>query len=100
MSVIVMLRVPGDPDTFERYSNDNRELMLRIVQSAKDEGLIHHQFAAGDGEIVVIDEWPDEAAFQRFFEGQPDIPRLMQEGGATGAPQISFHRKLTTPDVV
>jgi hypothetical protein len=48
----------------------------------------------------VIDEWPDAESFQRFFDSQPDIPRVMQEGGVRGAPQISFYRKLDTPDVV
>jgi len=56
-------------------------------------------FAAGDGEILVIDEWPDAESFQRFFESQTEIPRIMQEGGAKGAPEISFYRKLDTPDI-
>jgi hypothetical protein len=95
MSIVMILRVPGDPDTFERYANDNPDLMLRILQAAKDGGLIHHQFAAGDGEIVVIDEWPDQGAFQKFFESQQDIPRLTQGLRRRAAPRAR-HRCRST----
>ena len=98
MSVFMILRVQGDPDVLERYANDNAEMMQRIAEAGKAAGAIRHAFGGGDGEVIVIDEWPDEASFQRFFDTQAEIPRLMQEGGATGAPQISFYRKLDTGD--
>jgi hypothetical protein len=98
MSVFMILRVQGDPNTLERYASDNAQMMGRIADAGKAAGATRHAFAGGDGEILVIDEWPDESSFQRFFESQPEIPRLMQEGGATGAPQISFYRKLDTGD--
>jgi hypothetical protein len=34
-----------------------------------------------------------------FFESQTEIPGIMQEAGAQGAPQITFYRKLDTPDI-
>jgi len=98
MSVFMILRVQGDPNTLERYASSNAEMMQRIAEAGKAAGATRHAFGGGDGEIIVVDEWPDEASFQRFFESQPEIPRLMQEGGATGAPQISFYRKLDTGD--
>jgi len=98
MSVFMILRVQGDPDTFERYANSNAELMQRISADGKAAGATRHAFAGGEGEIVVIDEWPDAEAFQKFFDSQAEIPRLMKEGGAQGAPQISIFRKLDTPD--
>jgi hypothetical protein len=98
MSVFMILRVQGDPNTLEQYASGNAEMMRQIAEAGRAGGAIHHSFAGGDNEIIVIDEWPDEASFQRFFDTQPDIPRLMQEGGATGAPQISFYRKLDTGD--
>jgi hypothetical protein len=99
VSVFMVLRVQGDPNAFEEYASSNAEMMNRIAESGKAAGATRHAFAGGDGEILVIDEWPDEGSFQRFFESQPEIPRLMQEGGATSAPQVSFYRKLDTPDV-
>ena len=98
MSVFMILRVPGDPDTFERYASGNADMLQRIAEAGKAAGAIRHAFGGGEGEIIVVDEWPDEGSFQRFFESQPEIPRLMQEGGVTGAPQISFYRKLDTGD--
>jgi len=98
MSVFTILRVQGDPDTLEKYANKNAELMLRIAADGKAAGATRHAFAGGDGEILVIDEWPNGEAFQRFFDGQAEIPQLMQEVGVQGAPQISIYRKLDTPD--
>lgn len=98
MSVFMILRVQGDPNTLERYASSNAEMMKRIAEAGKAAGATRHAFAGADDEIVVIDEWPDEGSFQKFFESQTEIPRLMQEGGATGTPQISFYRKLDTGD--
>ena len=98
MSVFMILRVPGDPNTLEQYANDNAEMMQRIAAEGRAAGATRHAFAGGDNEILVIDEWPNAEAFQRFFDTQQEIPRLMQEGGAQGAPEISIYRKLDTPD--
>ncbi len=99
MSIFMILRVSGDPDGFERYANANAEMMQRIAAEAKGAGATRHAFAAGDGELLVIDEWPDAEAFQRFFDSQKEIPKVMQEGGAKGSPEISIYRKLDTPDI-
>jgi hypothetical protein len=98
MSVFMILRLKGDPDTFERYANDNAELMLRVSSAGQAAGATRHAFAGGDGEILVIDEWPDAESFQAFFESQAEIPQLIADAGAEGPPQISFYRKLNTPD--
>jgi heme-degrading monooxygenase HmoA len=92
------VRVPGDPAALEAYASANAEQMRRISGEGKSRGAIHHMFAAGDGEVLVIDEWDTAEHFQEFFEGQPEIPQIMQAAGATGAPEISFYRKLDTPD--
>ena len=99
MSVFVVLKVPGDPSTLEKYAqSEGGEMMKRIAAVGKKAGAIHHAFAAGDNEIVVIDEWPDAGSFQKFFESQAEIPQLMKEAGSTGEPVISVYRKLDTPD--
>jgi hypothetical protein len=98
MSVIMMLRVQADVDAFERYAAENSETLERVSADGREKGAIHQFFAAGDGELVVIDEWPDEASFQGFFEGQTEIPGIMQAAGATGEPQVTFFRKLETSD--
>jgi hypothetical protein len=94
----MILRVAADPDNFEQYANANAELMRRIAGDGQAAGATRHAFAGGDGEILVIDEWPSAEAFQAFFGSQTEIPGLMQAAGAQGEPQISFYRKLDTPD--
>ena len=98
MSVLMILRVQGDPNTLEDYANTNADMMQRIAAAGKAAGATRHAFAGGDNEILVIDEWPTADAFQQFFDSQPEIPRVMREGGAQGVPEISIYRKLDTPD--
>jgi hypothetical protein len=98
LSVVMMLRVKGDPDALERYAQENGEQLQRIAEDGKSKGALHHVFAGGDGEIIVLDQWPDEASFQSFFDGQDEIPQVMQGAGAEGEPEVSFFRILDTPD--
>jgi hypothetical protein len=98
VSVFMILRVAADPDRLEKHAQANAGMMQKIADAGKAAGATRHAFAGGDGEVLVIDEWPDEQTFQTFFASQPDIPQLMKDGGATGAPEISFYRKLDTPD--
>ena len=98
MSVVMILRIQADPNALETYANANAAMMNGIADAGKAAGATRHCFAAGDNEVLVIDEWPDEATFQGFFESQPEIPRIMQAAGAQGAPEISFYRKLDMPD--
>ena len=98
MSVIVMLRVKADPDALERYAQENAEQLQRIAADGKSKGAVHHVFAAGDGEVLVVDEWDSAESFQAFFDGQSEIPEIMQAAGAEGQPEISFFRKLSTGD--
>jgi hypothetical protein len=99
MSVIVILRIPGNPADLERYaSGDGGDVMRRIAEAGKAAGAIRHIFAGSDNEVLVIDEWPDEQSFQAFFAGQAEIADVMRDGGAQGPPETSFYRKLDTPD--
>jgi len=65
-------------------------------------GVIAHRFyGSDDGQIMVIDEWPDEQSFQTFFQEQQEpIGSMMQEAGVTSEPQVRFWRKLDTHDEI
>jgi quinol monooxygenase YgiN len=95
--VIMVLRLKCDPDALERFASANTELMDGLSAAARRLGSARHAFAAGDGEVIVIDEWPDEAAFQEFFDSQPDVHRIMEAAGAQGPPEVTFYRRLDTP---
>jgi hypothetical protein len=100
MSVIMALRLKGDPQKLESFAGENRDQMQRILEQAKQNGLIAHRFYGSDsGEIMVIDEWPDAESFQRFFEGARDqIQPLFAEVGIAEDPQPTFWQKLDTHD--
>ena len=100
MSVLVTLRVPAKGDLLEQAAKGDADLLAPVVVKAKAHGLIAHHFWASQNEILVVDEWPDEASFQAFFEASPEIAGIMAKAGATGEPQVEFWRKLDVGDDV
>jgi quinol monooxygenase YgiN len=100
VSVIMTLRVSGDPDKLEQLAAEKPDVLSGIVAQSKAHGLIAHRFYGSDGQLMVVDEWPDPESFQRFFEAtQAEIGPLMAQV-ATGEPEITFWRKLETGDDV
>ena len=100
MSVIVTLRLQGDPAQFEQYANDHPE-MAEIKDSAVEHGLIAHRFCGSvDGNTVLVtDEWPDPESFQSFFsDNEQRIGELMQGAGVSPGGDPEFWRVLDTPD--
>jgi quinol monooxygenase YgiN len=100
VSVIMTLRVPGDPDKLERLAGENQDMIRGISQRAKEHGLIAHRFYGSEGQIMVVDEWPDPESFHRFFESEQEAIGPMMEQVATSEPEITFWRKLETGDEV
>ena len=58
MSVIVTLRISGDPAAFEQTAAAQHETIGRIMEAAKRNGLIAHRWYGGDGEYMAVDEMP------------------------------------------
>lgn len=99
MSVTMCLRMPIDPDRFERVVQGSPERLEGIVSKARQAGLIHHAFCAGDGQVMVLDEWPDEASFRDFFEQMAgEIVPMFAEAGMEGRPDPEIWRVMETPD--
>ena len=98
MSMIMTLWTPGDPEKLEQYASENKEQLQSILERAKEHGLIAHRFYGTDGQIMVVDEWPDAASFQAFFDASPDIKGIMDNAGVTSAPTIEFWRVLDVDD--
>jgi hypothetical protein len=94
------LRVQGDPDKLEQLVRENPDRIKSISDRAKEHGVIAHRFYGAEGQIMVVDEWPDAESFQRFFESmRPEIDPMMQQV-ATSEPEITFWRTLETHDEV
>jgi heme-degrading monooxygenase HmoA len=102
MSVIVTVWFMGDPERVEQLATkDRKEDIEAIAERAKDAGVIAHRFYGSEDQVMVIDEWPDEESFQRFFDAeQGTIGPMLAEAGVTSQPQVRFWRVLDTPDKV
>ncbi|MFL6239324.1 MAG: hypothetical protein ACJ735_07555 [Actinomycetes bacterium] len=102
MSVLMTLRAKGDPTLLEKHAGENPEAIRAIAEDAKKYGLIAHRFyGTDDGQIMVLDEWPDAESFERFFAANHAvIEPLMAEVGATAAPEVTFWRELDSHDQV
>lgn len=100
MSVLVTLIAPGDPKAIERLAQGDSEKLAKILDHAKSCGVIAHRFYGSEGKVMVIDEWPDAASFQKFFsEMEAEIGPMMQ-AALTGEPEITFWEQLETGDEV
>jgi hypothetical protein len=93
-------RVAGDPAKLERLAAENKDMIRGITERAKEHGLIAHRFYGSDGQIMVVDEWPDPASFQGFFEQERSTIEPMMAQVATGEPEVTFWQKLETYDDV
>jgi hypothetical protein len=101
MSVIVTLRVSGDPASFEQATAAHAGAIGRIMDVATRHGLIAHRWYGADGHYMAVDEWPDADSFNNFFhEAQAEIGPVMQAAGVTSPPEATFWRTLDTGDAV
>ena len=98
MSVIVIGRMTVDPANVEKLWKDNKADFEAVAKEAKAAGAMHHRWGFGDGYVTIIDEWPDAASFQKFFEGTAKIGELMQAGGVQGPPDFTIVEAKTGPD--
>jgi Antibiotic biosynthesis monooxygenase len=98
VSTFVAVRFEADPAKLVAAMNADESRWQRINAAAKENGCIHHRFLAGDGEVLVTDEWESAEGFQRFFQSNQDVPQVMADMGVTAEPTISFWEALDTPD--
>src|SRR4051812_25716563 len=100
MSILMTMRVPADAKLLEKYAAEDAGVVRGVVDRAKEHGLISHRFFGTDTDVLVVDEWPDEDSFQRFFASTPDIQEMMAKANAQGAPEVTFWRPLDIDDRV
>jgi heme-degrading monooxygenase HmoA len=100
MSVIMTLRVAGDPEKLEQLAKENPGSIRGVSERGKAAGVIAHRFYGSEGQIMVVDEWPDAESFQAFFAAEQDTIGPMMAQVATGEPEITFWRRLETGDDV
>jgi heme-degrading monooxygenase HmoA len=95
MSVTIIAHFPvGDVEKAKAGLQSNAALLEEITEDTKAGGLIHHTFVAGDGELVVIDEWDTAEQFQSFFDGNAKVAKIMESVGVTGPPAIAIYNEV------
>jgi hypothetical protein len=96
------LKMKGDPKRLEEIAAQDPDRVRAISDKALEAGVIAHRFyGSDDGQIMVIDEWPDAESFHGFFQDQaPNIQPLMQDSGVEGEPEVTIWNKLETHDDV
>jgi hypothetical protein len=101
MSVTVIAQFPvADIKKAIAGLQANGALLEEITEDTKDGGLIHHTFVAGEGELVVIDEWETAEQFQSFFEGNAKVAKITEIIGVTGPPAIAIYNEVEAPGKV
>jgi hypothetical protein len=95
MSVTVIAHFPvADVEKAIAGLQSSAALLEEITEDTKASGLIHHTFVAGDGELVVIDEWDTAEHFQSFFENNAMVARVMESAGVTGPPAVAIYNEV------
>jgi len=97
MSVLVTMKVSGDTDQFRQVMETQSDRVSGLADRARAAGCIHHQFAAGDGFVLVVDEWTTAEAFQSFISSD-EIAAVMGDMGAQGEPEITIAEAIDSPD--
>ena len=98
MSVIVVARMKVDPARVESLFSTHQADFEAIAADAKKVGCAHHQFLAGEAEVVIVDEWDNAEAFQQFFGSDARIAALMQAAGVSAPPEVILYRQMNSPD--
>jgi len=98
MSVLVVVKVSGDTDTFQKALADRADEFVAVKDRAIEKGAIHHRFGIGDGYVLAIDEWQTAEAFEEFF-GDPRMQEFVGSIGADPAPpEITVCEAIPAPD--
>ena len=71
---------------------------MKISDTARSAGAIHHRFGIGDGVVLVVDEWESVEHFQQFF-ADPSLQAFITSTGAAQAPpEIIVTEAVASPD--
>jgi heme-degrading monooxygenase HmoA len=101
VSVLVTIRVPvSDVAKAIEGLQGNAKFLEEISASVKGAGMLHHRFVAGDGEIMVVDEWETAEQFQSFFDGNPQVAEVMGSIGMSGPPEVSVFASIDAAGTV
>ena len=101
MSVIVTVQFPVD-DVAKAIEglHANASFFEQTTADTKSGGIISHRFVAGEGELMVIDEWETAEQFHSFFAAHPKIGDVIGSIGMSGPPTITVYESVDAPGTV
>ena len=95
MSVTIIARFPVvDIEKAVAALPAHAALLEEVTEDTKTGGIIHPPFVAGEGELVVIDEWETAEQFQSFFEGNAKVAKITELAGVTGPPTVAIYNQV------
>ncbi len=98
MPKLITVQVDGDVDTFKRSLTERETEYRQIAERARAAGALHHRFGAGDGFILIADEWQTLEQFEAFF-GDASLHQFIKEvGGNPDTAEVIVTDALVTPD--
>jgi hypothetical protein len=97
MSVLAVVKVPGDTATFQKALANRADEFEAIGNRAKSSGALHHRFGVGDGYVVAVDEWDSAEQFQGFFS-DPALQEFIASIGGAGEPEVTITEAVSSPD--
>jgi hypothetical protein len=99
MSVLVIVKIPGNVDVFAKSLEERGDEFARIAERAKPLGGRHHQFGLGPDYVLVVDEWETVEQFESFFS-DPELQAFIGSVGGDpgGAPEITVATAVDSVD--
>jgi quinol monooxygenase YgiN len=85
MSVLVIIKLNGDTATLRQTLGERTAELQKIVDTARAQGCLRHQFGIAEGFALVVDEWESVEQFQGFF-ADPELQAFMAGGGVDPEP--------------
>jgi quinol monooxygenase YgiN len=85
MSVLVIIKLNGDTATLRQTLGERTTELQKIVDTARAQGCLRHQFGIAEGFALVVDEWESVEQFQRFF-ADPELQAFMAGAGVGPEP--------------
>jgi quinol monooxygenase YgiN len=95
MTAIVILRYRSDAAAYERVLRFHRADFDVLTEIARAEGCLHHRVAVSDDDrqLVVVDEWPDTDAYNRF-SSNPAVIEILRGWALDDPPTTDYYRSL------
>lgn len=98
MSVLVITKFQGDTAVFKQALVERGDEFVKLVDSARAAGAIHHRFGVGDGFVLVVDEWQSFEQFQQFFSDPALQAFIASTGAAQEPPEVIVSEAVSSPD--